>query len=176
MNLKILLKPLRLSVLQALILFVIIVVFSHLTDPATGAEAAYQEDYNGEGYVNAEDVIFLIRLGRADPEDSLADYNGDGLFRIDDALAFLLSIRRGKLSLLSPVVIQPEETDETLLNPGRGFATSFNFNEDVENILYPDCSIAHFSWHWDELEPEEGQVNYSLIDSRIDLGRANGQK
>ncbi len=63
------------------------------------------------------------------------------------------------------VTVTPVETDEVLVNPGMGFTTFYSFNGDPINADYPECSIAYFRWYWDVLEPEEGQVNFALIDS-----------
>ena len=74
------------------------------------------------------------------------------------------------------VVVEPVEIDDTLLNPGRGFATTHCFNEDIRDRLHPQCSIVQFRWYWDELEPEEGKINFELIDSVLEKAHANGQK
>ncbi|MCD6357557.1 MAG: DUF4832 domain-containing protein, partial [Thermoproteales archaeon] len=74
------------------------------------------------------------------------------------------------------MVVEPVEIDDTLLNPGRGFATTHCFNEDIRDRLHPQCSIVQFRWYWDELEPEEGKINFELIDSVLEKAHANGQK
>ena len=75
-------------------------------------------------------------------------------------------------------VIEPEATDEILVNPGMGFETfhSFNYDDRITRLeYYPKCSIAYFRFYWDALEPKEGNYNFGLIDSMLDKGRQNGQ-
>ncbi len=74
------------------------------------------------------------------------------------------------------VTVNPVETDEVLVNPGIGFTTFYSFNGDPINAHYPECSIAYFRWYWDVLEPEEGKVNFALIDSVLALCHAHGQR
>ncbi|MFC1614893.1 DUF4832 domain-containing protein [Gemmatimonadota bacterium] len=145
------------------------------SDYPVSDDSYYKEDYNWDGYINIADVITVLLMARKDPGDPRIDYNADGEYSINDVVLLLLNILRGNLTPLKPLVVEPAEIDSTLINPGRGFATSFNFNEDVENILYPECSIARFSWYWDELEPEEGRINFSYIDSLIERARDNSQ-
>ena len=76
------------------------------------------------------------------------------------------------------IIIEPEETDEVLVNPGMGFETFHSFNTDQQNILaenYPVCSIAYFRFYWDRLEPQEGRYNFELIDSLLERAQQNGQ-
>ena len=76
------------------------------------------------------------------------------------------------------VIIEPEITDEVLINPGIGFETFNCFNEDERNRRaenYPECSIAYFRFYWSKLEPREGTYNFDLIDSLLERGQQNGQ-
>jgi len=75
-----------------------------------------------------------------------------------------------------PVTVEPKEIHDTLLNPGRGFATTHMFNDGLGDRLHPKCTVVQFRWYWDELEPAEGQIRFSLIDSVLERCRANGQK
>jgi hypothetical protein len=75
-------------------------------------------------------------------------------------------------------IIEPEGTDEVLVNPGMGFETFHSFNGDQRNISaenYPECSIAYFRFYWDRLEPREGSYNFDLIDSLLEKAQENGQ-
>ncbi len=74
------------------------------------------------------------------------------------------------------VVVEPAPSEETLLNPGRGFATTHLFNDGLAGRLHPLCTVAQFRWYWDELEPVEGQINFRMIDSLLAQGHANGQR
>ena len=74
------------------------------------------------------------------------------------------------------VVIEPVESDSVLVNPGMGFTTFYSFNGDERNQGHPESSIAYFRWYWDMLEPQEGRVNFAMIDSILALCQAHGQK
>jgi hypothetical protein len=76
------------------------------------------------------------------------------------------------------IIVEPEETDEVLVNPGMGFETFHSFNTDQQNISaenYPECSIAYFRFYWDRLEPQEGRYNFELIDLLLEKAQQNGQ-
>jgi len=77
---------------------------------------------------------------------------------------------------IKKVEVLPKEINDTLLNPGRGFATTHQFNENLGDRRHPKCTVAQFRWYWDELEPEEGKVNFRMIDSVLARAQANGQK
>ena len=74
------------------------------------------------------------------------------------------------------VVVEPVEIHDVLVNPGMGFTTFYSFNGDEINANHPECSIAYFRWYWDVLEPEEGKIDFAMIDSILDLARVHGQK
>jgi uncharacterized protein DUF4832 len=75
------------------------------------------------------------------------------------------------------IVIKPVEIDSTLLNPGRGFtSTGRTFNDNLGNRLHPACGISQQRFYWEQLEPEEGKLNYALIDSVIQRCVSNGQQ
>jgi hypothetical protein len=61
--------------------------------------------------------------------------------------------------------------------PGVGFQTFFRFeDEDYSLKLMPFSSgSAYFRWMWEQIEPEEGQYNWDLIDSHLARARENGQ-
>lgn len=74
------------------------------------------------------------------------------------------------------VVVKPVETDSTLLNPGRGFTSTGNtFNDNLSDRLHPLCGVHQQRLFWDALEPEEGKINYALIDSALVRSVRNGQ-
>jgi hypothetical protein len=75
-------------------------------------------------------------------------------------------------------IVEPEETDQVLVNPGMGFETFHSFNGDQQNTLaenYPECSIAYFRFYWDKLEPQEGRYNFELIDWLLEKAQETGQ-
>jgi hypothetical protein len=75
-------------------------------------------------------------------------------------------------------IIEPEATDEVLVNPGMGFETFNSFNGDQRNILaenYPECSIAYFRFYWSKLEPYEGRYNFQMLDWLLEKAQQKGQ-
>lgn len=89
----------------------------------------------------------------------------------------LNSLIIGCASHIEMVVIKPVETDSFLLNPGRGFtSTSSVYNENLGNRLHPKCGVSQQRFFWDKLEPEEGKINFALIDSAIAKAIKNGQQ
>lgn len=76
------------------------------------------------------------------------------------------------------IIIEPEESDEVLVNPGMGFETFHSFNTDQQYISaenYPECSIAYFRFYWDRLELQEGIYNFELIDLLLEKAQDRGQ-
>jgi hypothetical protein len=74
------------------------------------------------------------------------------------------------------VVVKPVEIDSTLLNPGRGFtSTGSAFNVNFKDKMHPLAGIHQQRVYWGELEPQEGKINYGLIDSAIANCVRNGQ-
>jgi hypothetical protein len=63
-------------------------------------EIMYIEDINQDYKVDIADIIALMIKGRNEPDDPVADYNGDGTWSITDVIALLLNITRGNLTLL----------------------------------------------------------------------------
>jgi hypothetical protein len=66
----------------------------------TEEDTLYTEDINQDYKVDIADIIALMIKGRNDPEDPVADYNGDGTHGITDAIALLLNIINGNLTVL----------------------------------------------------------------------------
>ncbi len=72
------------------------------------------------------------------------------------------------------VLVSPIEHDEILVNPGMGFTTAGAYDGDVQG--YPQSSISYCRWYWDQLEPEEGEFNWALVDSVLEMAKAHGQR
>lgn len=72
------------------------------------------------------------------------------------------------------VLVSPQETDAVLVNPGMGFTTHQSFNGGVPG--YPESTIAYFRWYWEELEPQERDYNWAMVDSVLAGARAHGQR
>lgn len=67
---------------------------------------------------------------------------------------------------------RPYESEEVLLNPGKGFALRGSLNKDYDNIV----SVVYYRLHWSEIEPEEGVYNWEVIDSKIEDCINRGKK
>jgi hypothetical protein len=74
------------------------------------------------------------------------------------------------------VTVTPAGIDSTLRNPGRGFATTHQFNSNIGERLHPPSTVVQYRWYWDLVEPEEGKINFAMIDSVLARCRAEGQK
>ncbi len=76
----------------------------------------------------------------------------------------------------SMITVTPAGIDSTLRNPGRGFATTHQYNSDIGERLHPPSTVVQYRWYWDLVEPEEGRINFGMIDSVLARCRAEGQK
>src|SRR5690554_606316 len=96
------------------------------------------------------------------------------------------------------LVVRFHDTGELLNNPGKGFTTFQRFNGDelnpgsgwtegfpieyqefdgnLENVGYPQTSIAYHRVYWQYVEPEERQYNWELIDKALATAHERGQK
>jgi len=73
------------------------------------------------------------------------------------------------------ITAHPKEIADILTNPGMGWTTFYSFNDDEINATYPRSSIAYFRLYWADLEPEEEEYRWDLIDELIAKGRDQGQ-
>ena len=95
------------------------------------------------------------------------------------------------------IIVRPDESDELLLNPGKGVATYQRFNGDpvsydcgwiddgptefapapatTQNKDYPQCTVAYFRWNWQTIEPEKGKRRWDVIDHVLEEGQRRGQ-
>jgi len=58
----------------------------------------YREDVNGDGRMDILDAITLLLIGRANPADPRADFNGDQVFSIRDVSDLLANIMAGTMT------------------------------------------------------------------------------
>jgi len=73
--------------------------------------------------------------------------------------------------------VTPIESNEILTNPGMGFA-DFGIlwgGAPLPLSQYPTPSTAYPRWYWSELEPNEGQFNFALVDNLIAEAKRRGQ-
>lgn len=69
----------------------------------------------------------------------------------------------------------PKEITDVLLNPGMGWSSHSCFYGDPAYLNRPPSSVAYFRLFWDDLEPEEGQYRWDIIDNLIATARSRGQ-
>ncbi len=89
--------------------------------------------------------------------------------------------------------VTPARIDDVLINPGMGF-TDFHFSwwcnlppvtftpeecaPRVESHWpenYPDSATAYFRWHWRDLEPVRGEIDFEMIDVAIQSANVLGE-
>lgn len=82
--------------------------------------------------------------------------------------------------------VQPKSTDETLINPDMGFVYyhysnrlwAYGMNTENGDTLdwFPGCSTIYYRLLWNDLEPEEGEFRWDLIESTAQNWIAKGKK
>ena len=88
-------------------------------------------------------------------------------------LAFAAAV--ASLGAAESVTVHPANTDEALINPGMGFyfyqysnrLWAYGSQQEPGDTLdwFPGCSTIYFRLPWCELEPEEGDYRWDLIDT-----------
>ncbi len=93
------------------------------------------------------------------------------------------------------VRVVPKEIHDVLVNPGIGIQTFQRFNgqpinpgtrwsevgpekavpDSEEKVDFPPSSVAYFRWFWSQLEPQQGQYRWEIIDSALEEARRHGQ-
>lgn len=74
----------------------------------------------------------------------------------------------------------PATIEDILVNPDIGITDHHSF--DIKNDpwwnqpTHPETSVVYFRWYWEELEPQQGQYNFKLIDDTINQAAALGKK
>ncbi|MCL4849886.1 MAG: DUF4832 domain-containing protein [Bryobacteraceae bacterium] len=64
------------------------------------------------------------------------------------------------------------EVDTLFANPGAGWMTEI---DDVDEPRFPS-TVAYARWNWNELEPQEGQFHWELVDTAIAKCRSRGAR
>lgn len=123
----------------------------------------------GSGNDGADDADAPVDTAADSPADSPADVT-DPDVEIDP---------EGRID------VTPARIDDVLINPGMGF-TDFHFSwwcnlppvtftpeeceprvEDNWPENYPDSATAYFRWHWKDLEPVRGEIDFNMMDTAI---------
>ncbi len=65
--------------------------------------------------------------------------------------------------------ITPGTTNDVLMNPGKGWVYywSSDYGAALNSTLPPYTALGYFRYNWLEIEPSEGQYNWSIIDNDI---------
>ena len=63
------------------------------------------------------------------------------------------------------VTVTPEETDELLANPHRGWQTFHRTKDKDRNLPAWIPSTVHYArWGWKVFEPKPGEIDYAFLD------------
>jgi hypothetical protein len=102
------------------------------------AEISYKEDFNGDGIISVKkDATALLLLGRDNPGNPVADYNGDGKYSISDVIQLLLNIRDGNLMpVIDTTAIDTTAIDTTAIDTTTIDTTGSNDTYIVQGKLY----------------------------------------
>ena len=94
---------------------------------------------------------------------------------ISGGLLILLSASAGRCADKNPVVVRPQDTRAALVNPGMGWVlhhydnSPFNYGGKLEPSDtvddFPGVSVIYLRIAWSYLEPQEGQFNWSVLDT-----------
>ena len=81
-----------------------------------------------------------------------------------------------RISQKSWVTVEPEEAEDVLLNPGKGFVYYDWPLQQDEELIKKIVSVGYARFNWIDIEPEEGVYNWELIDSYLEKYRSLGKK
>src|ERR1051326_2515245 len=96
----------------------------------------------------------------------------------------------------STVVVRPKEIDTILVNPDMGIETFQRYNGQPlfsgtrwsevgpetatagssQPVDFPRSSVAYIRWFWSQLEPQQGQYRWDIIDTALAEARKQGQR
>lgn len=75
------------------------------------------------------------------------------------------------------VVVRPvEDTQSLYANPGMGWQTFYRTADRDGNLAGLPTTTVYRRFTWQELEPENGRLNFSLFDDWLGRAQANGQR
>jgi hypothetical protein len=70
--------------------------------------------------------------------------------------------------------VRPKIIEDVLYNPGMGITTANSFDGDIEG--YPKSRIAYWRFYWSDIEPENGNYRWDIIDDVIGTAKSRGQR
>lgn len=72
--------------------------------------------------------------------------------------------------------VTPKEIDDVLYNPGMGFANTQGDIMYLQNSgNYPETKVTYVRWYWDEVEPQEGDYAFAMVDEQIARAQERGE-
>ncbi|WP_394125912.1 DUF4832 domain-containing protein [Vibrio hepatarius] len=67
----------------------------------------------------------------------------------------------------------PKEIDSIIVNPGVGIEAFHNgWGSQLTSEQYPETGIDYYRFYWNEIEPQEGQFNFEMIDSLFQMNQS----
>ena len=100
--------------------------------------------------------IYLLRNGSIENLIIYVDINNK-----DDYLAEVEIIEDEETST---TVTTTYDTEDVLLNPGKGFVLRGSMDSSYDDIV----SVVYYRFNWCTIEPEEGEYNWDVIDKKIE--------
>lgn len=92
-------------------------------------------------------------------------------------ILLLFQVNCSQDSELSKKTSELKEYSGFLKTPGVGFQTFGRFADEDQSLLDMPFSSgsAYFRWMWEQIEPQEGEYNWALIDQHLERAHENGQ-
>jgi hypothetical protein len=74
------------------------------------------------------------------------------------------------------VVVEPVEIQDVLSNPGMGWQTFHCFADEDQHLHGIPTQTAYFRFYWNQIEPEEGKIDFALFDDLLAHAHRAGQR
>ena len=72
--------------------------------------------------------------------------------------------------------VTPKEIDALLANPGMGWQTFHRFADQDKELAGLPSGSAYFRFYWNEIEKEEGKIDFPMFDRLLEHAHRAGQK
>ncbi|MBI4978438.1 MAG: DUF4832 domain-containing protein [Spirochaetes bacterium] len=89
--------------------------------------------------------------------------------------AIILLLTAGCVTFAQSVTVYPRQSDEILINPGKGYVVYPNYAVKSSNI-WAIASVCYNRFGWKSIETNEGAFNWSVIDSEIATATNKGKR
>ncbi len=74
------------------------------------------------------------------------------------------------------VTVTPKEIDALLANPGMGWQTFHRFADQDKELAGLPSGSAYYRFYWNEIEKEEGKIDFPMFDRLLEHAHRAGQK